>query len=177
MAQQQTRLVSVESPFNAVWPWQLWRNVQYAILCNAHAASLGDATYVSHLCNTQYVAYGINGYASDTLAALLRGHAHTGSSKYYTDRWTALGRTRNVLQQRRMDAVVCYTDYGVSSGMREAVGAAEAAGVPVEYRQLPGDLKRHVFGESLASTAVPVLKTGLVTGFAVYGLVKFIVRR
>ena len=36
------------------------------------------------------------------------------------------------------EAVVVYEDYGVSEGMAAELRAAEIAGVPVEFRNLPG---------------------------------------
>ena len=45
-------LVSVESPYTASNWFRFQQHLQYGVLCNKHAASLGDATFAPHLCNT-----------------------------------------------------------------------------------------------------------------------------
>lgn len=39
------------------------------------------------------------------------------------------------------DALVVYTDYGVSLGMQRAIKHATGIGVPIEYRTLAEDVK------------------------------------
>lgn len=71
MSEDKVKLVSVESPYNALTPWNQLRNIQYAILANCHAASLGDATWTPHIANTQIVKFGHNTYVGDTYGELL----------------------------------------------------------------------------------------------------------
>lgn len=164
------KLVSIETPYNSVYPWYQLRNIQYAIQCNTHAASLGDVTWVPQLTNTQYVKFGYNGYISDSVSSFLLSKFGHG---YYLGRERTLCLT-NRIRQTRLDAVVCYTDYGVSSGMRSAIDAAGKAGVPVEYRTLPTDLKKDIFTESIVSTSVPIIKNVSVIGLTILGLLKCI---
>lgn len=168
-------LVSVESPYNAVYPWHLARNIQYAILANTHAASLGETTYVPHLCNTQVVTCGLKGYISDSLGDFILQRWNS-QRKYWLGREETL-RVTNLTRQRKVDKVVCYTDYGISSGMKGAIVAAEAAGVPVEYRKLPAELKKDIFGESFRSTAIPVSLYGGSMALQLYGLFRLLRRR
>ena len=46
-------LVSVESPYTAPNWFRFQQHLQYAVLCNRHAASLGNATFTPHLCNNK----------------------------------------------------------------------------------------------------------------------------
>lgn len=165
--------VSIESPFNSRWPWLRIRNIQYAILANTHAASLGDSTWAPHLSNTQFCVWGINGYISDSLADAIIGLCPHSQQKYYLGREETLTIT-NKNRQEKCDKVVCYTDYGISSGMQTAIEAAKQKNIPVEYRTLPQDLKEHVIGESLGSTGMFVARNvAKVTVFGV-GLVTII---
>jgi hypothetical protein len=47
--------------------------------------------------------------------------------------------------------------------MQSAVSAAQKANVRVIERKLPPDMKRHIFGESFASTVVPCGVAGALT--------------
>lgn len=165
-------LVSVESPYNSLNPLKLIRNRQYAIFANTHAASLGDVTWTPHICNTQVVKWGLNGYVGDTIGEAVRRVVPDSTAKYDVGREETLHRT-NLIRQQKIDKVVCYTDFGISSGMRGAIVAANAAGVPVERRKLPEDLRREVFMESFASTAVPATKFALTTGSVLYAIYRF----
>jgi len=145
-------------------------------MCNTHAASLGDVTWTPHLCNTQYVKTGINGYISDTLSTIVLSIMGTSDRKYYLGRDETLRRT-NMIRDTKIDKVICYTDYGVSSGMREAINVAENnPNVDIIYRSLPNDLKKEIFGESFLSTFVPLAKTGSILGLATYGAMKLLRR-
>lgn len=155
--EQNVRFVSVESPYNALNPVTLLRNRQYAALCNTHAASFKDATWAPHLCNTQVVYYGIVAFIGDTFSAFLFSTGlfkNTPASTYSIGRDETL-RVTNAVRATKCDAVICYTDYGMTNGMELAAIAARNAGVRVIERRLPLELKRHVIGESIASTVVP----------------------
>lgn len=166
-------LVSLESPFNSPYPWICLRNIQYAILANTHAASLGDVTWAPHLTNTQFVKWGYNNYVSDVWGSLLSGFI---DGKYFLGRDETL-RLTNEVRQTKVDKVVCYTDYGISSGMKGAIEAANESGTPVEYRKLPEDMMKDVFGESVVSTVAPVLKGLSAFGLSTYGLLRLLSRR
>jgi len=170
MSNKPPRLVSIESPYNSIYPWYLIRNIQYAIQCNTHAASLGDVTWTPHLCNTQFVKYGFKGYISDTLSILSK--FDKTSNKYFIDRDNTLYLT-NQIRQTKIDCVICYTDYGISSGMNEAINAAKNANIDIEYRKLPDDMKKDIFGESIFSTILPLVKNGSIFSLSMYGFLKF----
>jgi len=163
------KLVSVESPYNAIFPWTQLRNIQYAILANTHAASLGDATWTPHICNTQIVKFGCNTYIGDTVGELLLRFFGKNIIKYSLGRDETL-RITNSVRQTHVDKVVCYTDFGISGGMQSAIDAAKLSNTPVEKRKLPPDLKKEVFGQSITSTIIPVSKFTCTFGFMMYGL-------
>ena len=54
--------------------------------------------------------------------------------------------------------------------MKSAMDAADKGNIPVEYRNLPNDLRREIFGQSLKSTLFPLSKDLSVMGLAAYGL-------
>lgn len=163
------KLVSVESPYNALTPWNHYRNVQYAILANKHAASLGEVTWTPHICNTQFVKYGFNGYIGDTYGDVL--NSVTGMDKYAIGREKTLEVTHKI-RATKVDKVVCYIDFGISSGIQGAIDVANENGVEVEYRHLPKDLMKEVFCQSFSSTVLPTLKFVAMKGLMVYGLYK-----
>ena len=152
--------VSVETPYNSFYPWILARNIQYGIMCNTVEASHGHATWAPHLCNTQAVVFGMRMFFGDSLCTLLLGlnYFETAAAKYVIGRQRTLDTT-NLARKVKCDAVVCFTDFGISSGMQSAIDAAEAAHVPVHYKQLPEDAMKHVLGQSFLSTVLPVATT------------------
>ena len=164
-------LVSIESPYNALTPWKHYRNIQYAILANKHAASLEEVTWTPHICNTQFVKWGFNGYIGDTYGDLLS--KTTGFDKYAIGRDRTLELTHKI-RANKVDKVVLYTDFGISSGMREAEKVANYNGVPVEYRKLPPDLMKEVFYQSAMSTVIPALKFVVMKGLLMYGAYKLV---
>lgn len=161
--------VSVESPYNALLPWTQLRNIQYAILANTHAASLGDATWTPHLCNTQITKFGVNGYIGDSYASFLLSCFGNNIYKYALGREKTLDIT-NATRVKHMDKIICYIDFGISSGMQSAIDVANEAGIPVEQRKLPPDLMKEVFGQSFMSTVLPITKTVLFYGLMGYGV-------
>ena len=160
-------LVSVESPFNAYRPWTLLRNIQYAIQANKHAAYLGDATWTPHICNTQFVKWGFNSYIGDSVGQLANKLTGNRIEKYAIGREQTLINT-NAVRASRVNKIVCYTDFGISSGMKTAIDTGEKNGVEVEYRELPKDMMSEVFGQSFKSTFIPIL-----TILAKYGLLSY----
>jgi hypothetical protein len=167
------KLISVESPYNARTPWTQLRNIQYAILCNTHAASLGDATWTPHICNTQVVKFGYNSYIGDTYGDFIVTFFGKNVCKYYLSRNETL-RITNSVRQTHIDKVICYTDFGVSGGMRSAIVAAKMKNITVEERKLPNDLMKEVYGQSFVSTIIPTLTftgTNTLMGYGLYKLI------
>ena len=167
-------LVSVESPFNAYLPWKLLRNIQYAIQANKHAAYLGDVTWTPHICNTQFVKWGFNSYIGDSIGQLANRLTRNRVEKYAIGREQTLINT-NAVRASHVNKIVCYTDFGVSSGMRSAIDIGEKNGVEVEYRKLPKDMMSEVFGQSFKSTFIPILIMLAKYGLLSYGFYRLMI--
>lgn len=104
------RLVVLESPFAG----NTDKYTGYARQCLTDCLERGDAPIASHLLFTQPGALD-DDKPEERAKGIASGHA-----------WIS-----------RADAVVAYTDYGLSSGMMQGVKEAERLSIPVEYRQLP----------------------------------------
>ncbi len=118
------RLVLVESPFAG----DVEANVNYARACIRDCLLRGEAPIASHLLYTQ------PGVLDDTVPnerayGINAGHA-----------W-----------MRDADAVVVYTDRGVSFGMLAGINRAKFHGKRVEYRILPDDTSPDVSRETFES--------------------------
>jgi hypothetical protein len=103
----------LESPYGAPTPDGVARNVSYAKRAFADCLRLGDAPIASHLLFTQ------DGILDDAKPderklGMAAGHA-----------WIPVA-----------EAMVVYSDHGISDGMCEAVKIAAEYGVPVEYRKI-----------------------------------------
>lgn len=107
------RRVIIESPYAG----DVKRNEQYARACMADCLKRGEAPYASHLLYTQ------PGILDDTIPEERR-----------------LGIDAGLAWGDVADAVVVYTDHGVSQGMRYGIERHEAAGRAVEYRTLSAGL-------------------------------------
>lgn len=105
------RLVVLESPYAG----DTECNVAYARACVADSLSRGEAPIASHLLYTQ------PGILDDGLPSE-----------------RALGISAGLAWVLRADAMVVYTDRGISSGMNAAISFARKVGIPVEYRNLGG---------------------------------------
>lgn len=103
------RRVIVESPYAG----DVKRNQAYARQCMHDCLMRGEAPYASHLLYTQ------EDVLDDTVPAERK-----------------LGMQAGFAWQEVADAVVVYTDYGISRGMEEGIGRAQAAGKQIEYRML-----------------------------------------
>lgn len=106
------RLVIVESPFAG----DVEANVEYARRAVKDSLSRGEAPIASHLLYTQ------PGILDDDIPAERDQGINAGLA------W------RSVAQ-----ASVVYCDRGISRGMSYGIEAAEAAGIPVEFRYLDGE--------------------------------------
>ncbi|CAL77393.1 hypothetical protein BRADO3615 [Bradyrhizobium sp. ORS 278] len=104
---RQMRRVILESPYAG----DIVRNVAYARACVKDALLRGEAPLVSHLLYTQ------PGILDDNVQ---RERAHGINAGHA---WMHLA-----------DAVVVYTDRGISAGMEAGISMARFNGVPVEYR-------------------------------------------
>ena len=110
------RRVILESPYAG----DVAANVAYARACLRDCITRGESPIASHLLLTQPGVLD-DGNSAERNAGIAAGHA-----------WMRLGVC---------DAVVVYEDRGLSSGMLSGIAAAKRAGVPVEYRKLPGYLQ------------------------------------
>ena len=103
------RRVIVENPYTA----HIEKNTHYARLCLHDCLLRNEAPFASHLLYTQ------EGVLDDDVPEERK-----------------LGMLAGFVWGSVADAVVVYTDYGISNGMKEGIKRAEAEGRPVEYRQL-----------------------------------------
>lgn len=103
--------VIVESPYAG----DIETNVAYARACVRDSVLRGEAPIASHLLFTQ------PGILDDTKPDERRLGINAGLA------WRSVA-----------NATVVYTDRGISPGMEYGIAAARSAGVPVEFRSLPG---------------------------------------
>ena len=101
------RRVIVESPYSGDVP----RNLAYARRCLLHGLRRNEAPLASHLLYTQVL--------DDMQSHERELGMHAGFA------WTQFA-----------DAVVVYTDCGISRGMNEGISIAKSFNIPVEYRSL-----------------------------------------
>jgi len=99
--------VVLESPYAG----DIERNVEYARQCVRNSVTRGEAPIASHLLFTQ------PGILCDHIAAERK-----------------LGIEAGLAWISQADAMVVYSDYGISKGMQDAIERAEVLGVPIEYR-------------------------------------------
>ncbi|MEK7090728.1 MAG: hypothetical protein AAB930_04040 [Patescibacteria group bacterium] len=102
------RRVVVESPYAG----DIKRNTRYARACLHDCLVKGEAPFASHLLYTQ------PGVLDDTIPH---------------DR--ALGIEAGLTWGKIADAMVVYTDYGITPGMQKGIDRAKSEGRPVEYRK------------------------------------------
>lgn len=107
------RCVVLESPYAG----DIERNVAYARDCLRHSLSLGEAPIASHLLYTQVLDDDVPSERSHGIAA--------GTS------WNAIA-----------DAIVVYTDLGITKGMEEGILRARRHGKTIEFRSLEEDKSR-----------------------------------
>lgn len=105
------RRVVLESPFAG----EVERNIAFARACVRDCLQRGEAPIASHLLFTQRDVLD-DGNQEERKLGIAAGHA-----------WTAVA-----------DAVVVYTNLGISTGMKAGIDVAEKAGVLVEMRSLQG---------------------------------------
>ena len=103
------RLVILESPYAG----NVERNVAYARQCIKDCLRRGESPIASHLLYTQR---GIldDGKSDERKLGIAAGHS-----------WVPVA-----------DAIVVYTDRGVTTGMEQGIKEAQRWEVPVEYRSL-----------------------------------------
>lgn len=103
------KLVILESPYAG----DIEANVEYARRCVRDSLSRGEAPIASHLLYTQ------PGVLRDEVPEERQRGIDAGLA------WRAVAT-----------ASVVYTDRGITKGMEYGIVAAEAAGIPVEYRTI-----------------------------------------
>lgn len=103
------RLVIVESPYAG----NIDENVSYAKQAVLDCLKREEAPIASHLLFTQSGLLDDNDVKQRN-SGIQAGHAWIHAA----------------------DAVVCYIDNGISSGMRQAITVAQLYGIPIEYRKL-----------------------------------------
>ncbi|MBU2047373.1 MAG: hypothetical protein KKH61_00090 [Gammaproteobacteria bacterium] len=103
------KLVILESPFAG----DVEANIEYARACVRDSLLRGEAPITSHLLYTQ------PGVLNDDVPEERAQGIDAGLA------WRAVAH-----------ASVVYTDRGISKGMEYGIAAAQAAGVPIEYRAL-----------------------------------------
>lgn len=103
------RLVIIESPFAG----DVEANVEYARRCVRDSLLRGEAPIASHLLYTQ------PGILNDDIPEERKHGIDAGLA------WRAVAQ-----------ASIVYIDRGISTGMKYGIAAAEAAGVPLEYRRI-----------------------------------------
>ena len=106
------RLVILESPYSGNI-WQRFLNRRYARKCMKDCLLRNESPIASHLLYTQPGVLRDHD-PEDRKLGIAAGHA-----------WTALA-----------DAVVVYTDRGISRGMEEGIKSAYKYQIPVEHRTL-----------------------------------------
>lgn len=105
--------VILESPYAAATPERIARNVEYARACVRDSLSRGEAPIASHLLYTQ------PGILRDEVPDERQWGIDAGLA------WRGVA-----------EASVVYTDLGTTRGMEYGIKAAEASGIPVEYRNI-----------------------------------------
>lgn len=110
------RRVIVESPYGAASTEGIRRNIEYARACVRDCLERGESPIASHLLYTQ------PGILRDEIPEERTWGMEAGWA------WMQVA-----------DAVVVYTDYGMSRGMQQGIDAADKANVPVELRELNKD--------------------------------------
>jgi hypothetical protein len=109
------RRVILESPYAADTPDGINENIEYARRAIRDCLVRDDAPIASHLLFTQ--------------PGILRDEVPDER---------ALGMKAGMTWTPVAEAVVVYTDRGVTRGMKAGIARAERAGIPVEYRTLGG---------------------------------------
>ena len=107
---KQSRLVVLESPYRGDVNGHLY----YAVKCISDSLLRGEAPIASHV---TYTASLDDDDPAQRQIGIEAGHS-----------WL-----------RVAEALVVYTDMGVTEGMQEGIRRADLLGVPIEYRKVRGD--------------------------------------
>mgnify|MGYP001545714982 CR=1 FL=1 len=108
------KLIVIESPFGGTAE-EMARNTEYVRACLADSLRRGEAPFASH------ALYTLPGVLDDTVPAERVRGMFAGFA------WGEHASMR-----------VVYIDLGISGGMAQGIGRAEALGQRVEYRELGG---------------------------------------
>lgn len=107
------KLVALESPYAGKTPDETKGNILYARRCLHDCLMRGEAPIASHLLYTQ------PGVLDD---------------KEPVER--QLGMNAGFAWNKLAQAVVVYTDHGISNGMFDGIAVANLHNIPVEYRSI-----------------------------------------
>lgn len=123
------KLVVVESPFKANEYYSCEQMRLYLQHCLADCYRRGEAPFASHHLSTEVL---------------------NDSTPYER----ALGIRCGLAWGKHADLVAVYQDFGLSSGMREAISVYKSLEKPIEWRSLPDRIVRAVraFGETEQET-------------------------
>lgn len=109
------RRVIIESPYASTTEQDIRNNIAYARACMKDSLSRGESPIAMHLLHTQ------DGICDDQIPEQRTRSLLVGFE------WTKVA-----------DAVVVYTDFGISIGMQHGIESGKSAGVVIEYRTLEG---------------------------------------
>lgn len=122
------KLVVVESPYGSKKVSEVERNIDYAMACVRDCLLRNESPIASHLLLTQ--------------AGIL-----DDNDPYQRDMGVEAGNAWIAVA----DAVVVYTDLGISVGMRAGITVAEAHRKDILYRSLNGNNRRYLRDPPTAS--------------------------
>lgn len=109
------RRVVLESPYHASSQDEFDANCAYTRACLRDSLQRNEAPLASHITYARFGALD-DGLPHDRARGISAGHA-----------WIDVA-----------EALVVYTDRGISKGMQAGINAANVRGVPVEFRKLNG---------------------------------------
>ncbi|MDC0367131.1 hypothetical protein OAM67_01755 [bacterium] len=163
--------VTIESRYSGN-PVQTIQNYQRAVLAYKFEAEQGNMPFASHITYPQWVMCGVNSFAGDPGSELLhRIFGHWGGFRQILGRKKCIQQSDDV--RRQCDEMHVYgDDWKKSKGVRDAVQLAKKHMIPVTHCKLPPELERQIFGKSVLSTVVPVVRMlGSVAGLVSLGFV------
>ena len=172
------RFASIETPFSAPNLIKFIQHQQYTALANTHASGYEEkdaegvnivtCTWVPHMANPMFTLFGMSTSVGDTIGQLMYPLIPAAYKTYFVGRQATLDRTNGV-RATKMDAVIAYTDFGISEGMQGAIDIGKGRAMFIA-RKLPPHLMHHVFGMSTSSTEMPIVAASLLAGTVAAGV-------
>lgn len=108
--------VIIESPYAPRNGRTVDQNIAYALECLRHSLSMGEAPLAFHLLYPRVL---------DDFHPVQRAKGIERATRWY----------------HGAERVSVYQDYGISPGMLHGIKVAENLGIPIVYRNLPGNLR------------------------------------